>query len=915
MQSGLDVCTADDGRVGWRAMEETTQDPGAANLDFVEQLYAEYVRDRTAVPEPWRRYFEQRGDGAGHFPVGPSFPPGTIFRPPVDGSADALQERVNTFVHAYRARGHRMARVNPLGPPPASIDGLDPTAFGITGADMGRPVSFAGTRMPCRDVIQRVRDTYCRSIGVEFFHIEDEASREWLQTRMEASENRMPLSRAEQIRMLTRLIDAEVFEQFVRQRFTGARTFSLEGSDSLIPLLDLAIERASGQGVREIVLGMAHRGRLNVLVNVMGKRLEDVFRELAGREVPADTGRGDVRYHLGNSHDWITTGGQAVHLSLCFNPSHVEFVNPIVLGRVRAKQDRSGDADRVRGLALLIHGDAAFAGEGIVQETLNLSRLPGYFVGGTLHVVVNNQIGYTTSPGEGRSTIYCTDVAKMIPAPIFHVNGDDLEAVAAVVTLGLDYRAAFRSDVVVDLIGYRRRGHNESDEPAFTQPVLYQTIARQKTAAALYLEQLQRDGAITSEDAQEIVARAHGRLERGLATSQQETPKMSSVWNGWAGGPRSNAVDVDTAVDRETLVRLLEAQTRLPAGFHPHRKVQRAIAHRLAMSRGEQPLDWPAAESLAFATLAVSGTRIRLSGQDSERGTFSQRHAVLHDEQNGREYVPLQHLADGQAPVDVYNSPLSELGVLGYEYGYSLDYPDGLVLWEAQFGDFTNAAQVIVDQFIASAETKWRRLSGLVLLLPHALEGQGPEHSSARLERFLALAAEDNMQVVYPTTPAQYFHVLRRQALRRWRKPLIVMTPKSLLRHPQSVSSFDDLSAGRFQPVIADRESPHVLLCAGKVYFDLVAKRTELKRDDVAIVRIEQLYPFPEAARRYESAVWVQEEPLNMGAWTYIRARFDNRIDCVARCESASAAAGSPITHKREQDDLLTRAFNTWPLN
>jgi 2-oxoglutarate dehydrogenase E1 component len=896
-------------------MDETTHAPGAANLDFVEHVYAEYLRDRAAVPEPWRRYFEQHDGEASRFAPGPSFPPATIFRPPVDTSADALQERVHRLVHAYRARGHRMARLNPLAPPPEPLAELDPAAYGITGSDMSHPVSFASARLPCGDVIRRLRDTYCRSIGVEFLHIDDEAPREWLQARMERSENRTELSPAEQIRMLTRLIDADVFEGFVRHRFPGARTFSLEGSDTLIPLLDLAIERASGHGVREIVLGMAHRGRLNVLVNVMGKRLPDVFRELSGAEHSPDEGRGDVRYHLGYSRDWITSGEQPVHLSLCFNPSHVEFVNPIVLGRVRAKQDRTGDAARERGLALLVHGDASFAGEGIVQETLNLSGLAGYSVGGTLHVVLNNQIGYTTPPDEARSSVYCTDVAKMLPAPIFHVNGDDQEAVATAVALALDYRAAFRADVVIDLIGYRRRGHNESDEPAFTQPVLYRAVGRQKSAAAIYLEQLQRVGVITPDAARQIVDRAKDRLEHALATAQQDAPKPSSVWDGWMGGSRSNAVDVETSFDRETLVRLLEAQTRMPAGFHPHRKIQRGIAHRLAMARGKQPLDWPAAESLAFATLAISGVRIRLSGQDSERGTFSQRHAVLHDEQDGREYVPLQHLADGQAPVDVYNSPLSELGVLGYEYGYSLDYPDGLVLWEAQFGDFVNAAQVIVDQFIASAETKWRRLSGLVLLLPHALEGQGPEHSSARLERFLQLAADDNIQVVYPTTPAQYFHVLRRQALRRWRKPLIVMTPKSLLRHAQSVSSFGDLSDGRFQPVIADRETPHVLLCTGKVYFDLAAKRAELKRDDVAIVRIEQLYPFPEEARRYESAVWVQEEPLNMGAWTYIRARFDNRMDCVARYESGSAAAGSHETHRREQDDLLTRAFDTWPSN
>jgi 2-oxoglutarate dehydrogenase E1 component len=898
-----------------RTVDETTS-PGAANLDFVEQIYAEYVRDRRSVPEPWRRYFEQHDRaGADLFLRGAWFPPATIFRPAVAPSADALQERIKRLVHAYRARGHRAADVNPLSGPPHLIPALDPASYGIAEGDMGRLTSFGDTRLPCRDVVRRLREAYCGSIGVEFMHLEDETARTWLQTRMEDTGNRRQLSREEQIRIFTRLTDATVFEEFVRHRFTGARTFSLEGSESLIPLLDLAFERASEKGVKEIVLGMAHRGRLNVLVNVMGKRLPEVFRELAGAGQEPDEGRGDVRYHLGYSRDWLTSGGQTVHLSLCFNPSHVEFVNPIALGRVRAKQDRAGDAARERGLALLIHGDAAFAGEGIIQETLNLSGLAGYSVGGTLHVVVNNQIGYTTPPEQGRSSLYCTDVAKMIQAPIFHVNGDDPDAVALAVALTAGYRARFKADVVIDLIGYRRQGHNESDEPAFTQPVLYRAISTRKNAAALYLDQLQRGGVLTAEGARQIADRSRDRLEHGLARARQDAPKPTNLWNGWNGGPQSNAVDVDTRVDRETLVRLLDAQTKMPAGFRPLRKIQRGIAHRLAMTRGEQMLDWPAAESLAFATLAVSGVRIRLSGQDSERGTFSQRHAVLHDEEDGRRYSPLQHLAEGQAPVEIYNSPLSELGVLGYEYGYSLDCPDGLVLWEAQFGDFVNAAQVIVDQFIASAETKWRRLSGLVLLLPHALEGMGPEHSSARLERFLALAADDNMQVVYPTTPAQYFHVLRRQALRRWRKPLIVMTPKSLLRHPQSVSSFDDLSQGRFQPVIADRESPHVLLCTGKVYFDLLARRAELKRDDVAIVRIEQLYPLPEDARRYRSAVWVQEEPLNMGAWTYIRAQFDNHMRCVARAESGSPAAGSSATHKREQDDLLTRAFTAWLSN
>ena len=875
-----------------------------ANLAYLEQVYAEYLRNQSAVPESWQRYFAR----------GPVIAP-AFGHSAVEPAPAALQERLDMLVRNYRVRGHIVADLDPLGRKRPEPPELNASAYGFTEEDMARTVFFAGRPLPLRDVIQRLRNTYCRAIGVQFMHIDDTVRREWLQDRMEQSENTLHLSRDEQIRILKRLTDAIVFEEFVRHNFVGARTFSLEGSESLIPLLDLAIEKASEQGVREIVIGMAHRGRLNVLANITRKSPREIFREFQGIDTGPDDGHGDVRYHLGYGSDWITSAGRTVHLSLSFNPSHVEFVDPIVVGRTRAKQDRAGDAARERGLSVLIHGDAAFAGEGIVQETLNLSELPGYRVGGTLHVVVNNQIGFTTPAEEGRSTVYSTDVAKMLQIPIFHVNGEDPEAVAFVVRLALDFRATFRTDVVVDMLGYRRRGHNESDEPSFTQPVLYREINTRPSVRDGYLQHLLKLGEISADEADQIAADRRDHFEHELTRSRNEVPRAPQVWTEWVGGPEANAVDVETGVAKDTLSCLLDAQTRLPADFHPHPKIRRGLERRHEMARGQQPLDWPAAESLAFASLAVSGMPIRLTGQDSARGTFSQRHAVLHDEQDGHQYVPLRHLADGQAPVDIYNSPLSELGVLGFEYGYSLDYPEALVLWEAQFGDFVNAAQVIVDQFIASAETKWRRLSGLVLLLPHGFEGMGPEHSSARLERFLQLAAEDNIQVVYPTTPAQYFHVLRRQALRRWRKPLVVLTPKSLLRHPQSVSTLDDLSSGRFRRVIAESDRPHVILCTGKIYYELAAKRAELKRDDVAIVRLEQLYPFPQEARKYRSAKWVQEEPVNMGAWAFIRSQLGEGVSCVARPQSGSPAAGSSVRHKREQEELITQAVTEWPSN
>jgi 2-oxoglutarate dehydrogenase E1 component len=849
-----------------------------------------------------------------------------------------LQERVYQLVRNYRVRGHVAASIDPLNMPRLTPPELDAEFYGFTDADMNRRFAVEsldshGT-LSLREIQDRLRETYCRSIGVQFMHIDDLAVRQWLQERMEGTRNRLHLTRTEQIRILTRLTDAVIFEEFIRRKFVGAKSFSLEGAESLIPLLDLAIERGGEQGIDEIVLGMAHRGRLNVLANIMAKSARQIFREFADLDPDLYIGRGDVKYHLGYSSDWKTAQGRNIHLSLCFNPSHLEFVNPVALGRMRAKQDRAGDTERNRGLVILIHGDASFAGEGVVQETLNLSQLKGYTVGGTLHIVINNQIGFTTAPEEGRSSLYSTDVAKMLQSPIFHVNGEDPEAVAQVVRIAMDFRKEFERDVVIDMYSYRRLGHNEGDEPFFTQPVLYRAIKARKSVREGYLEHLLRLNGVSRQEADDIAVRRTEMLEKELSQATSEdynapADTLRGIWTGHVGGYEKDVAEVDTTVDRQKLLDLLEAQTHLPEDFHPHPKIDAAIRLRKQMVAGEKPIDWSAGEALAFASLAAEGVRIRLSGQDTERGTFSHRHAVLHDVENGSTYMPLQQLAADQSPVEIYNSPLSEIGVLGFEYGYSLDCPDGLVMWEAQFGDFWNAAQVIVDQFIVAAEDKWKRLSGITMLLPHGFEGMGPEHSSARLERFLALAAEDNIQIVVPTTPAQYFHCLRRQVLRRWRKPLIVMTPKSLLRHPSVVSSIDDLATGRYEHVLPDTirdrnvEVSRVLMCAGKIYYELEREREKRQRYDVAILRLEQLYPLADAV--LESALrpyrdntpvfWVQEEPANMGAWVYLRALYGyilfSRLPFagVSRPASSSPATGSHNSHKREQESLIASAF------
>jgi 2-oxoglutarate dehydrogenase E1 component len=948
-------------------MKDTHHDTmNVLSLAFLEEMHADYVCNPRKVSDDWRRFFDshkqQHGNGAvsASYSRAPSFRSRSIYRPAsaqpdAGGGAntktrghapDGMQDRVDQLVRAYRVRGHMVAKLNPLGSECQRVPELELSHYGFSDEDADRPFSSRTIVGPevrtLREIVQRMRNTYCRNIGVQFMHIDDLDIRHWLQDRMEGTENRIELSRRQQFRMLTLLTEAVVFEEFIQKKYVGAKSFSLEGCESLIPLLELAIERAAEQGIVEIVIGMAHRGRLNVQANILSKPAHAIFREFDDVDPNRNLGGGDVKHHLGYSGDWESSTGRKVHLSLCFNPSHLEFINPVALGRMRAKQDRAEDVQREKGMVLLIHGDAGFAAEGIVQETLNLSELDAYRIGGTLHVIVNNQIGFTTSPSEGRSSLYSTDVAKMLQIPIFHVNGEDPEGVAQVTRLAMDFRREFERDVVIDMYGYRRHGHNEMDEPSFTQPLLYQAIEIRNSVRDGYLENLLKLGDVSQDRADGIIDTCRMELRRGLSAARSENyapdaQASEGIWSGYLGGPDESVEEVSTGVEQERLSALLKRLTRVPDDFSLHPKLKKVHQRRCEMAAGERPLDWAAAEALAFASLATDGMSVRLSGQDSARGTFSHRHAVYHDVENGETYLPIQHLAEGQAPIEIYNSPLSEAGVLGFEYGYSLDRPDGLTVWEAQFGDFCNAAQVIIDQFVASAEDKWRRLSGIVLLLPHGFEGQGPEHSSARLERFLLLAAEDNIQVVYPTTPAQYFHCLRRQILRPWRKPLVVMSPKSLLRHPDVISQLDELSEGTFQRVIADdlkdpTDARRILLCSGKIYYELAKRRKEMGRDDVVLIRVEQLYPLSDKTLEHALAhyrdgtptVWVQEEPENMGAWRYWRGRFGETmlgrlpLGGVHRAASASPATGSASSHKLEQAHLIDKAFGdsegeVWP--
>ncbi len=924
----------------------TSETPFSSHsLSFAEQLLQDYDRDPESVPEDWRRYFDELEIDGQRAQTEPSFPPAPLF-----GSLSSsggpnsrahLQHKVDEMVRTFRVRGHRAANINPLEEPEFSPE-LELSAFGISEEE--RDLSIFAVNIPGPDettpqqLHDRLRDTYCGSIGIELMHLTDLHLRDWFFWRLEVSGNRKRLDRDDQLRILRRLTAASLFEEFIQKKYLGAKSFSLEGSESLIPLLDLAIEKVATQGVSEIVLGMAHRGRLNVLANIMGKSPQAIFREFEDDDHGERSGSGDVKYHLGHSSDWQAENGKSVHLSLSFNPSHLEFIDPVVLGRTRAKQDRAGDIERTQGMALLIHGDAAFAGEGVVQETLNLSELPAYTVGGTMHVVVNNQIGFTTAPQQARSSRYATDVAKMVQAPIFHVNGEDPEAVAQVVEVALEFRARFKRDVVIDMYCYRRRGHNEGDEPAFTQPMTYQAIRQRSSVRDHYLEHLLRLGEVTEDEAATLLAEHQEALEAALKSARASKKKnepqaYDGLWSDYSGGADSSVPDVDTALPKKRIAATLNTLSDLPDSFEPHPKLQRFVDGRKEMARGKRPLDWSAAEAVAFGSLLEDGARLRFTGQDVERGTFSHRHAVLHDHRNNDRFVSLRSLVTDGRRVSLHNSCLSEIAVLGFEYGYSLDCPDGLVIWEAQFGDFSNAAQVVIDQFITSGEDKWNRLSGIVLLLPHGFEGQGPEHSSARLERWLTLSANDNIQVTYPSTPAQYFHLLRRQVHRPIRKPLIVMSPKSLLRNPSVVSPVEDLATGGFHRVLPDprygvrsrkaKSVERILLCTGKIYYELEAKRIEKQLEDVAIVRLEQLYPL----RREEltavlkpfrddtELVWVQEEPRNMGAWPYLRLNFAERLigrfplRGVYRPESASPATGSARVHKAEQAALLELAF------
>ena len=959
------------------------------NQVFVEDQFERWRNNPAAVDESWALYFGQlyggplqtsayvsqpppvdpaalfarasgRGDGNGspngHAAEG-SFAHALIdlheHSPEMERlHGEALQENVAELINAYRIRGHLFANLDPLGllqPPPPELE-ID--KFGLSEDHLDRSFStgdFAAQvpaqTLTLREIVARLRRTYCRTIGVEFMHGEDPQIRQWLQERMESSGNQAQLSRDEKLRILKRLTDAETLETFLHKKYIGAKRFSLEGGESLIPLIDWLIEEFAARGGEEIVIGMAHRGRLNVLSNILQKNVSDIFAEFEDRDAELLLGRGDVKYHMGYSADRETRGGKNVHLSLAFNPSHLEWVNTVVEGRVRAKQDRDGrDPERRKVLPVLIHGDAAMAGQGLVAECLNLTLLEGYATGGTIHVVINNQVGFTTNPEDARSTPYCTDIARVLRAPVFHVNGDDPEAVVWAVQLAVDYRQTFQQDVLIDLYCYRKYGHNEGDEPSFTQPKMYEVIRARKPVRVVYAKQLADSGAATQEEPDALMERRVAKLEEELEKTRKTGAKrqlstMAGLWSQYRGGPDSGTPEVPTSVPRERLQQYLISLSRVPESFTPHEKIRHLLdARRKLAESGEGPetkskaaatFDWGVGEHLAFASLLDEGYPIRFSGQDSRRGTFSHRHAVLSDVVDGKRYTPLAHLREGQGRFDIFDSPLSEAGVLGFDYGYSLDTPEALVCWEAQFGDFVNGAQVVIDQFISSAEDKWNRLNSIVLLLPHGFEGQGPEHSSARLERFLQLCAEDNLQVCNLTTPAQLFHLLRRQVLRPWRKPLVIMTPKSLLRHKGAVSTLDDLAQGAFRRILWDpsveaKKTRRLLLCSGKVYYDLVAGREAKKRPDVAIVRVEQLYPLSDATIKEaldpypENAevLWVQEEPFNMGAWYYLRARWPKTVRtpvCVSRPESASPATGSAASHKLEQQLLVDQAFGDAP--
>ncbi len=929
------------------------------NAPYVEELYEAYLDNPGSVPDNWRAYFDAMQhvpavDGSSkpdvaHASVIASFAERAKHGPirTVTASEDVEMGRkrvaVTQLIAAYRVLGNNWANLDPLQRQERpSIPQLEPAFYGFTDADMDIVFNISNTHFgsetaSLRDLLNALRDTYCRSIGPEFMYISDPAQKLWLQERFESIRSTPTFSSEKKKDILERLTAAEGLERYLHTKYVGQKRFSLEGSESFIAALDEVIQRGGEKGVQEIVIGMAHRGRLNVLVNILGKMPQELFAEFEGRHGD-DLPSGDVKYHQGFSSD-ISTPGGPIHLSLAFNPSHLEIVNPVVEGSVRARIERRGQHDPSQQvLPILIHGDAAFAGQGVIMETLNLAQTRGYGTGGTVHIIINNQIGFTTSdPRDSRSTLYCTDVSKMIEAPVIHVNGDDPEAVVFAAQIALDYRLEFRKDIVVDIVCYRKLGHNEQDTPALTQPLMYKKIAQHPGTRKLYADKLLTQGTVVADEPETMVKAYRDAMDAGKHTIDPVISNFKSKYAvDWLPFLNRKWTDAaDTAIPMTELKRLSKRITAIPEGFKVHPLVEKVLADRASMGRGELNLDWGMGEHLAYASLVSSGYAVRLTGQDAGRGTFVHRHAILHDQNRERwdagTYCPLQNVSDQQAWFRVIDSVLSEEAVLAYEYGYSTAEPNTLVIWEAQFGDFVNGAQVVIDQFISSGEVKWGRASGLVMMLPHGYEGQGPEHSSARPERFLQLCADNNMQVVQPTTAAQIFHLLRRQMIRKFRKPLVILTPKSLLRNKEAGSPLDELAKGSFQTVIGETDAAidakkvkRIIACSGRVYYDLINARKERAQNDVAIIRIEQLYPFPHKAfaaelKKYPNAgdlVWTQDEPQNQGAWFQIQHNIlENMADgqklaYAGRPASASPAVGYYDKHYAQQKALIETAFS-----
>jgi 2-oxoglutarate dehydrogenase E1 component len=915
-----------------------------ANASYIDQIFEQYRKDPSSVEDTWRSFFEGMELGAEMADGGAT----RTNTNPLQSSDLNKEAKVTEVINYFRSRGRFLAKLDPLGMKPPQ-ERFELKNFGLSEADLGETFTAGSIiglgKATLRDIVERLKQTYARTLAVEYKHIQQAERVEWLQQHMESCANRETLSKEVRIKILRRLTESEVFENFLNSRFVAQKRFSIEGGEALIPALDRIINVSSASGANNVVMGMAHRGRLNVLANIFGKNYEYIFTEFEQNyELKYNRTEGDVKYHMGYSADIITESGGSMHLSLANNPSHLEFVNPVVEGIARAKQNEQNDVNRSKVIPILIHGDAAFAGQGVVFETLNFSQVAGYWTGGTIHIVIDNQIAFTATSNETRSTPYATDVAKMLAAPIFHVNGDDPEALFYASRLATEYRQNFKCDVFIDLICYRKYGHNESDEPAFTQPLMYKNIRGRKSVRELYAERLITEGVIQPEEAQAMVDELTQKMQHALDLTREEKPQpfISSYQNkNWKKFRSLDEVsdmfkEIDTKVKAETLIELSQKLNQTPEGFHLHPKLVRLFEGRAKAVEQGQGLDWGNVETLTFATLLKDGYGVRLSGQDAERGTFSHRHSVWNDVEYGNRYVPLQNLDEKFAKFLVINSTLSEAGVLGFEYGWSLATPMSLVIWEAQFGDFFNGAQVIIDQFISSGESKWRRASGLVMLLPHGYEGQGPEHSSARIERFLQSCANDNMSVCNFTTPANLFHALRRQMLRDFRRPLVVATPKSLLRHPLAVSSLEDLSEGSFQEVIDDhrgleKTGRKILLCSGKIYYELLAKAEEKNLKNVVIIRIEQLYPWPEAKlaavlakySKDSEVFWVQEEPRNMGAWTFVSSMWSGALDnfgekhmnsknirYVGRDVGAAPAVGSYKKHTHEQETIVEKALS-----